>query len=129
MVRELNLEFDIRPVPKGRPRFARGRVFTPASTTNFEKFIATKTQVDMAVKKFSRFEGPIEVAIMFQYKRPKKTAMEFPRADLDNLCKGVCDGLNEIAFVDDRQIVILAAAKEWGDKDSILVTIREHGPR
>jgi Holliday junction resolvase RusA-like endonuclease len=71
------------------------------------------------------FQGTVEITFAFEYKRPKRTTLEIPRADLDNLVKAVLDGLNEVAFVDDKQVALIAASKGWSDRDMIKVSITE----
>jgi Holliday junction resolvase RusA-like endonuclease len=69
---------------------------------------------------------PVEITISFILKRPKqiiwKTKPMFrlwhdKTPDLDNLVKAVVDGLNGIAFHDDRQIVQLVARKSIAKDD------------
>lgn len=126
MVKEIKLEFNVKPVPKGRPRFARGRVFTPKATANFEKTLGVIAKTQMLLKSMERFIGPVEMMIHFEYRRPKKTVLSSPRADLDNLMKAVGDALNGIVFDDDRQVVVLGGMKEWSHRDFITVQIRSH---
>jgi len=45
------------PVPKGRPRFGRGHVYTPLKTKNVEALISTVGKKMMAGKK--PFTGPV----------------------------------------------------------------------
>ena len=122
-MKHLFFEVATKPVPKGRPRFARGRVFTPSTTKNFEKLIHVQCGLAMTLQKFERLTGPVEVFIEFQYKRPKKTELSCPRADIDNLVKAVLDGINGIAFDDDKQVQCLFASKNWGEADLITVKV------
>ncbi|KKN03272.1 hypothetical protein LCGC14_1109380 [marine sediment metagenome] len=70
--------------------------------------------------------GPVSVDCVFVMPRPKnrpkwcdrdawREGGELPgdhvRSDIDNLCKSICDGLNGLAYEDDRQIVKLTATK------------------
>ena len=36
------------------------------------------------------------------------------KPDVDNLCKVICDALNGLAYLDDKQIVKLTITKEYG---------------
>lgn len=46
--------------------------------------------------------------------------------DLDNLSKGVLDGLKGVAFKDDNQVVKLALSKEVNkDRPGVLITVEE----
>jgi Holliday junction resolvase RusA-like endonuclease len=125
LVKEITLKFEMRPVPKGRPRFARGRVFTPKSTSDFERAIRRSTKLQLELAGMGPLAGTLDIGIIFEYKRPKQSTLPVPRADLDNLIKAVLDGLNEIAFVDDKQVALISAYKKWSDKDLITVTISE----
>jgi len=66
------------------------------------------------------FEGPIKVAIEFQFTRPKshtkkrrEDSRHAQKPDIDNLIKAVFDSLNEICFRDDSQICELIVTKRW----------------
>ena len=59
-------------------------------------------------------------------KKKKATAyMEVPVGDIDNLCKGVMDALEGIAFVNDRQVVEITARKMYGEDDCVSVSLSE----
>lgn len=47
------------------------------------------------------------------------------KPDLDNLTKAVLDGLNEVAWYDDAQIVQLHVEKKYSGKPLIQITISE----
>lgn len=78
------------PVSKGRPRFARGRAYTPARTAAAEKVIALAAE--------PLFPQPLDVPVGMQMTFYCKTKR---RTDGDNLAKLVSDALNGVAFVDD----------------------------
>lgn len=78
------------PVSKGRPRFARGRAYTPARTAEAEKVIAAAA--------VGFFPTPVDVPVGMQMTFYCKTRR---RTDGDNLAKLVSDALNGVAFVDD----------------------------
>lgn len=45
--------------------------------------------------------------------------------DIDNLCKSVLDGLNGVAYLDDKQVCILDSAKMWTtDSSRVEITIK-----
>lgn len=71
-------------------------------------------------------EGPLSLSLEFTYEWPKKrppTAYRCSRPDLDNLVKMVADGLNEVCWQDDQQIVDLRAVKLYGDVPGISIRI------
>lgn len=49
------------------------------------------------------------------------------KPDIDNLVKAVLDGLNGLAYQDDKQIVALEAAKGYGAAPLVQVTLQEVG--
>jgi len=91
-----------KAIPKARPRKGKHGFYTPKTTQQFENFI-----------KMIASQHFIDIAITFKLPRPKritwktKPMPEIPcasRPDLDNLEKSVLDGLQGIAFIDDRQV-------------------------
>lgn len=103
------------PVPKGRPRFGKGRTYTPRKTLDYEnliKFVAIDSRNRHGWKLLS---GPVKCTLRFYGASPK--------ADLDNLIKIVFDGLNGLAFDDDRQVTELVASRIASGKPETLVEI------
>lgn len=45
--------------------------------------------------------------------------------DLDNMIKSVTDGMNKVAYNDDRQIVKIEAEKKYSEVDQVIVIIEE----
>jgi Holliday junction resolvase RusA-like endonuclease len=102
----------IRPRPKGRPRFARGRAYTPKETVEFEAAIGAAWQASGG----PCFDGPVEVHTTFTKESVTVTIRSVDgksslRGDVDNYLKGVMDGLNKVAFDDDRQVLRVEATK------------------
>lgn len=89
---------------KGRPRFSHGHAYTPESTRTWEEFVAWTFQ---AKHGSPRLTGPVKVTAYFHQRV----------ADLDNLCKAILDGLEGVAYEDDRQVVELQARKEWTERN------------
>ncbi len=85
-----------QPVPKGRPRFGKGRTYTPAKTVEAEQAIAW--EVKKVIKR--PLEGDVAMDITFYVKGNR-------RGDIDNLQKLVLDACNKVAFLDDKQVVTL----------------------
>lgn len=91
-----------RPVPKARHqvRLYQGGVvtYTPAKTREFEK--AVRMHASHAGVRFQK--GDLAAVQLFY---------SSSSADLDNLVKSINDGLNKIAWEDDRQLKGLLALK------------------
>lgn len=121
----ITFNFPIDPVPKGRPRLAKGRVFTPKKTKDFEDNIKK-----MASQQYRN--GPIKdavaITVVFVIKKPKTVKREYPtvKPDIDNFVKSLCDGLNGIAWVDDAQVIEVNASKKYGQVGGIFVDVRPY---
>ena len=128
----MNVKFSI-PGPaqaKQRPRINRqtGRVYTPNATHKYEKLVkecyGDRHFFDsqyISVKITFKFSIPKSYSKAEYYEaligdiRPKK-------ADIDNYIKSVLDGLNGVAFTDDRYICHLEAEKVYteGEAETIV---------
>lgn len=107
---------DGKPTPKGRaaPKIIQGKVrmFTPAATRHFEKRLGDTWQL----AGFPKLEGHIAFRMMVSTAGmwvevwQVDTEASKLRGDLDNFVKTV-DGLNGIAWEDDRQVVHITADK------------------
>jgi Holliday junction resolvase RusA-like endonuclease len=88
---------DGAPVPKGRPRLGKGRVYTPKRTKAQEEKIKLFALLEMRVKRLLKpFEGRICLDV--------EIVQKSRRGDIDNHVKLVSDALNGIVYVDDEQI-------------------------
>jgi crossover junction endodeoxyribonuclease RusA len=89
------VEFTVpgRPVPKGRPRFGKGRAYTPVATREAERVF-----VLYAAKFRGSFpSGHVRVECNFYVKGA--------HGDADNLLKNACDSLQSArVFANDRQV-------------------------
>jgi Holliday junction resolvase RusA-like endonuclease len=104
------------PVPKARPRTVRkgGRTwsYTPKKVTKWEDAVREEAE-----KFFDEpFNGPVALILTFFLNRPKSRRKEnyvVTTPDLDNLEKAFLDGLNEVAYMDDKQVVVKNAVKRY----------------
>lgn len=113
-VASLTLVLPVAACTKQRPRFGRGRAYTPAATRNWEESLAWSF-----VERHGRprLAGPIRVELSFSGVRANQ--------DIDNLAKSCLDALNGIAFEDDRQVVELIARKAKAGPPRTTISITE----
>ena len=109
---------------KARPRFSSrsGTVYTPGRTKSYERQIAEA----YAAQHGPCFEGAVMVVIEAVFPVPKSwtrakkaeaMAGKLPpgKPDIDNILKVVLDGLNGIAYEDDKQVVLTQCKKVYAD--------------
>lgn len=114
----ISIKFTVygKPQGKARPRFTcQGRVYTPKQTADYEQQI--RQAYISAGGQLISDTAPIQIKITAYYKKAKSNKMLQPtlKPDADNIAKIVCDGLNGIAYKDDKQIVSLTVLKVWTD--------------
>ena len=97
---------------------------------NLIKLMYLESARDMPV-----YAGAVRLAIEARYipplswprkKRESALAGEVPKdskPDLDNVIKSVKDGLNRVAWLDDRQVVELSATKRYAPEDVLIIRI------
>lgn len=137
-MKEFEFTVETTPLGKARPRFARRgkfiQVYTPKTTMDYEKLIA---------EEFLKQGGTVfdyqylEVRVIAYFPIPKSTKKsdrllletEFVpyahKPDADNVCKCILDALNQVAYLDDSQIVSLKVKKYYGKVGRIVVKISE----
>lgn len=98
------------PRVKSRPRRGQGRTYTERNVVVEEQHI--KEGYDGPL-----FTGPVEMTVRLY---PDKSVIRIKdcskdrhklRGDVDNYLKLIQDGLNEVAFVDDKQVVKVTIEK------------------
>jgi Holliday junction resolvase RusA-like endonuclease len=125
------------PVGKQRPRFSRGRTYTPKKTVDYEKQIADKAS--QAMGSSEPLQTPIAIficinhAIPASYSKKRKESclngLEWPKKpDLDNVAKVYLDAMNGIVYKDDVQVVKLRVTKRYGIEANVCVLVREELP-
>lgn len=107
---------EMRPIVKGRPRLGRkGRVYTP------ERTLIAEAKIADAYKEANGpfYEGPVQVEAVFKSKgidvtiTPLDETHTSPlRGDTDNYLKLLCDALNEVAYLDDKRVMIIRGEKQ-----------------
>lgn len=110
-----------KPQPKERPRVYKGHGITPTRTKNYEAMIAKvwatnypeQAKGDLIVKTAFYMPTPVSWSRTNKEKAERGLIRPSVRPDIDNLVKIVLDGLNGVAFVDDKQVVELTAVKYY----------------
>lgn len=105
---------------KARPRFSSksGTVYTPGRTKSYERQIAEAYEAQHG----TCFEGPVMVVIEAFFSIPKSWTrakkaeaaagkLSPGKPDIDNILKVVLDGLNGIAYEDDKQVTMTQCKK------------------
>lgn len=109
---------------KARPRFSSrsGTVYTPSKTKSYERQIKEAYEVQEGLCRKGRVMVVIEAVfpIPKSWTRAKKAeaiAGKLPpgKPDIDNILKVVLDGLNGIAYEDDKQVVLTQCKKVYAD--------------
>ena len=107
----------IKPKVKGRPRMSRrGHVFTPAATVAYERQIGGAYQGNPNAVFFEDEQLLVKIILMkdgFElHITPIDWAPSKLRGDTDNYAKAILDGLNKVAWSDDRQVRVLIVEKQ-----------------
>ena len=134
----MDLTIPIKAVGKERPRFHPQfkYAYTPKKTKDFEALIAAYGAVYMRDHGLSVSEGYIDVDLTIHNKVPaswskKKTKdaldglIRPTKGDLDNQLKAILDGLNGVAYVDDKQVVQFRAVRLYDLSDTINIKLKE----
>lgn len=125
-------------VGKQRPRASSHggfvRMYTPQKTVNYESRIAYAWQEKYGDWHFER-EIEVSVNIMIHVPIPKAFSKKkrllalngeikpTTKPDIDNVCKSVLDGLNKVAFADDKQVYKLSAIKRYSEMPKLEINI------
>jgi Holliday junction resolvase RusA-like endonuclease len=112
----VTFEVEGKPVPKSRPRVVtkgkRRYAFTPKKVKEWEVAVKKEAEKHFEIP----FAWPVIVSLTFYMPRPKTRRLDFwvsTTPDLDNLEKSVLDGLNEIAYTDDKLVVVKSSSKRY----------------
>jgi len=123
------------PHGKGRPRVTRGgkHTYTPKKTKEYENLVKQSFIAECGNQE--PFETHVKMSLYMVFKVPKSaskknrelmlngTIRPTKKPDIDNIIKSVADGLNGLAYLDDKQIVEIKAIKWYGENPRINVVI------
>ena len=134
----MKVEFTV-PGPakaKERPRVGKGgRIYTPNGTHKYEKLVKNIYQ-EKGIYYFDNEYISIKIIFWFEipksYSKAKHQAaaegfLRPSRADIDNYIKSVLDGLNKVAYSDDRYIYHLEAEKIFAEEAETIIIIESEG--
>jgi crossover junction endodeoxyribonuclease RusA len=103
------------PIPKGRPRMApSGNVYTDKRTRDYERMVGLETKRRI----HTPLVGELEVAIRLYFK-----GRVF--ADLDNCQKALLDGMQGVAFTNDKQIRKIVCERFTDPQERAEIDVRE----
>jgi len=123
------------PKGKGRPRFGRGRAYTPKPTADYERLVRQCAYASLG--EVEPLSGPVYLSVTATFPiakswpvRKKQLAeagflWHTARPDSDNILKIVCDALNEILWLDDSQICLAKISKKYGREPGVIVVVEE----
>jgi len=127
------------PVGKGRAKAARrGKfitMYTPEKTVNYEGLVAHSAHIAMAGREL--ILGAVLVDLDIRLPIPeswsgkkKKMALDgllmpTKKPDIDNIFKACADGMNNVVYKDDVQIVETSQRKRYAETPGVVVIVRE----
>lgn len=122
---------------KQRPRATvingHARVYTPKDTVMYENLVRYAYQEQVGKK----LEGVIEMKCKFFFPIPKSVSKKqralmetemiphTKKPDIDNCVKSVTDGIQGVAFDDDKQIYKIVAEKYYSKTPRVEIELRE----
>ncbi len=130
---KLVIELPGEPVPKGRPRFAKGHVYTPARTAAYERALGWAAKAVMGNRK--PLEGPLRLSVTAFMGIPQSWPMTrhldalaglirpVGKPDWDNFGKVASDAIQGIAYLDDSQIVTGTVSKLYAATPALRVEV------
>ena len=134
------IEFTVSGPPKGkdRPQFNRqsGTVFTPAPTKHYEQAVQSaylntagtymaEADQPMAIYVRAFFEIPASDTKKKKERKLRGFLKPTKKPDVDNILKIIMDGLNGLAYVDDKQVVDAQVKKRFSSEPRVEVTLME----
>jgi Holliday junction resolvase RusA-like endonuclease len=119
------------PRGKGRPRFGRGRAYTPAGTVEAEGDVVAAWLAAGS----PRVEGPVALEVELRVPRPRshwlrsgdlsaegrRHPVPVRKPDLDNALKLVMDALANRAWGDDACVVTASVRRVWAGEAATVV--------
>lgn len=134
-------EFTIPGPPKGkaRPRVVNNHAYTPEATVQYERLVRAcweKAAGDWMAEK----DQPVALYVSAYYPVPeshtkkqkerelRNYVLPTKKPDIDNIVKIIMDGLNGVAYHDDKQVVEVTIRKRFDSEPRVEVTLKEVAP-
>ena len=128
------IELTGEPEGVGRPRFVRktGIAFTPATTRKYQAALRFAAQTAMNGQ--APLDIPVTVRVIALFpvpaswsKRKRSLAIDglvcaTCKPDCDNILKNL-DALNQVVFVDDKQVVAAMIHKRYSDRPALRIEV------
>ena len=118
-----------KPVGKARPRFRRAGfkviTYTPVSRIYKQSAGVLYTNIPLRVRILAKFPIPESWSKKNKEKALKGEIKPNKKPDLDNIAKIILDGLNGVAYTDDKQVTSLEIEKVYSDTPCVVVYIAE----
>jgi Holliday junction resolvase RusA-like endonuclease len=138
--RTIKLEVPGQPVPQPRARVSTRGGFARAYTPKDHAIHAYRQAVGLMARS-RRITGPVSLVVEAVFERPpshwrkhdlRPDAPLWPRADGDNLLKGIADAITDAGtWADDDQVVIWSIRKRYaarGEQARTIIAISEADP-
>jgi Holliday junction resolvase RusA-like endonuclease len=127
------------PIGKGRPRVStfagRARMYTPAKTASYEGLIAHEARLAMdgQTLMLGAVQVVLDIAVPVPASWSKKkqaaalagTVRPTGKPDIDNTAKAIFDGINQVVWRDDSQVVSVTATKRYSEVPGVAVHVTE----
>lgn len=127
------------PVPKARARVVmRGKfptAYTPKHSKDYETLVAITAKSAMNKHGMKMIETACDLFVQFYMPIPASTSKKkaeqmkegqikhTKKPDLDNMLKGLCDGMNGVVWKDDSQVVRIVTSKHYGEPCAYVTVI------
>lgn len=135
---QIDLLFNINPVPASRPRVTRWGTYYGKKYKQFKlemgllvlesdktNSVNPITWLDELISADMTFFVPMAKSWSNKKKSSKNGQFCDNNSDLDNYEKAILDSLNGVYFHDDKQIVQQSSQKIWAEQGSIKIILKE----
>lgn len=117
---------------RAKTRFKDGNVlgkYDPEKCKNYKALVKQMAWQAMTKEQFSCTDLPVRMEMTFFLPRAKSISKKkrphpITRPDIDNLYKGVADGMEGIVYDRDEQVIVCTISKRYADGDPVGCEIR-----